>query len=521
MFDVCIIGGGAAGLMLAHSLPPHFKIAVLTKDAPATANSTLAQGGIAASLDPADSPQAHAQDTLRATAGHSAPERVDILTREGETAMRQLMAEGLPYDKDYAGGPQLGMEGAHSIRRILHSGGDQTGKMLMSYLMKKTENRIQSFPHHQVLELLVDNGQCYGVTASDKAGHRKIFNARHTVLATGGIGALYSHTSNSPVAEGDGLSLAYRAGAILEDLEFVQFHPTILTLGGKSKGLISEAVRGEGAILVNKDGHSIMEGIHPLRELAPRDIVARSIEWHWQEQGPVFLDARHITDFAAKFPSILKNCLKNGLNPLTELLPVRPGAHFHMGGVKTDDTGATNIEGLYAIGEIASTGVHGANRLASNSLLEAIVFAKRLANALSQSSNTEGNPLPDVDSSSHVAANPPAPKPPYLEGMRLNMTRSVGILREKTQLKEFIHDYPLQRVDNLLSLSNHEISSFHRSNACTLLATAAYLRDESRGAHFRTDHPSLSADWQGKVIELSMNRISVNDRKIHSKETVG
>ena len=518
MFDVCIIGGGAAGLMLAHSLPPHFKIAVLTKDAPATANSTLAQGGIAASLDFLDSPEAHAEDTLQATAGHSSPERVEILTREGEAAIRELMADGLPYDKDDAGEPLLGMEGAHRIRRILHSGGDQTGKMLMGYLMKKTENRIHSFPLHQALELLTGNGRCHGVLASDKTGQRKVFNARHTVLATGGVGALYSHTSNSPVAEGDGLSLAYRGGAILEDLEFVQFHPTILTIGGKSKGLISEAVRGEGALLVNRDGQSIMEAVHPLKELAPRDVVARAIEWHWQERGPVFLDARQIADFSKKFPSILKNCLAQGINPETELMPVRPGAHFHMGGVKTDDKGATNIAGLYAIGEIASTGVHGANRLASNSLLEAIVFAKRLADMLSQATIAESEQFHINDW--NFAALPPSIAIPPQPLMRANMTRSVGILREKTHLKEFIQKYPLQRIDNLLSLSNEEINSFHRSTACTLLATAAYWRDESRGAHFRMDHPSLSVHWQGKVIELSVDGISITDRKIHSKETV-
>lgn len=506
--------------MLAHSLPPAYKIAVLTKTSPEIANSSLAQGGIAASIDPSDSPEAHALDTLLATAGHSSPERVEMLTREGQLALRKLMADGLPYDQDESGQPILGMEGAHSTRRILHSGGDQTGKILMNYLMNKTEKKIHLFAHHQALELIMNNGQCCGVIANDKNGQRKVIPARHTVLATGGIGALYSHTSNSPVAEGEGLSLAYRAGAVLEDLEFVQFHPTILTIDGKSKGLISEAVRGEGAFLVNKEGYSIMRDVHPLKELAPRDIVARTIEWHWQKQGSVFLDARHIHAFRLKFPAIWKNCQAHGLDPAKDLLPVRPGAHFHMGGVKTDDKGATNIGCLYAIGEIASSGVHGANRLASNSLLEAIVFAERLADFLVEQNGPDtGSPQIHGRLLEPGALSAPFPLP-EMELMRSRMTSSVGILRNKEHLSAFIADFPLIPVSDLLKLSNEDISKYHQSTACTLLATAAYMRDESRGAHFRTDTPSQSAEWQGKVIELSMGGTEITDRKIHSKETV-
>ncbi|MCM3611068.1 L-aspartate oxidase [Planococcus sp. MERTA32b] len=517
MFDVCIIGGGAAGLMLAHSLPPSYKIAVLTKSAPDDANSTLAQGGIAASLDTTDSPEAHASDTLLATAGHACSERVGMLTREGQIAIRKLMAEGLPYDQDESGQPILGMEGAHSIRRILHSGGDQTGKILMNYLMKKTEKKIHLLTNHQALELIAENGKCFGAVASDGNGRRKEIFARHTVLATGGIGALYSHTSNSSVAEGEGLSLAYRAGAVLEDLEFVQFHPTILTIDGKSSGLISEAVRGEGALLVNKDGCSIMQDVHPLKELAPRDIVARAIEWHWQEQGPVFLDARHIREFRSKFPAIWKNCRAHGMDPAKDLLPVRPGAHFHMGGVKTDDKGSTNIVGLYAIGEVASSGVHGANRLASNSLLEAIVFAQRLADHLVGQNTVSAGSL-------EIHRRTPAHPAPFdfrdMELMRSRMTSSVGILRNKEQLSGFITEFPLLQVEDLLQLSNENIRNYHQTTVCSLLATAAYLRAESRGAHFRSDIPAQKEEWQGKVIALSAAGTAITDRKIHSKETV-
>lgn len=506
--------------MLARSLPRSFKIAVLTKAAPAVSNTNLAQGGIAASLHPADSADAHASDTIRASAGHADSGRVEMLTREGADAIRQLMDDGLSYDNNERGEPLLGMEGAHSVRRILHSGGDQTGKMLMAFLMKETESRIHSFSHHQVLELLVDHNKCTGIMASDGTGQRKIFRARHTVLATGGIGALYSHTSNSPVAEGDGLSLAYRAGAVLEDLEFIQFHPTILNIGGRSAGLISEAVRGEGALLVNENGHSIMKGFHPLKELAPRDIVSRAIEWHWQKEGPVYLDLRHLPDFHMKFPSIFQNCSSCGLNPSADLLPVRPGAHFHMGGVKTDDNGATTVECLYAVGEVASTGVHGANRLASNSLLEAIVFAKRLAGLIAQLPMDAGKT--DVASVRHLpldrnlsAGTVPDPGPRHVR-----MMQDVGILRNKNQLQNFIREYPLLPDLEVKNFTDEAIARHHQQTAGTLLATASLYREESRGAHYRTDFTSPSPDWQGKTISISKNGIFVEHRITLSKETV-
>ncbi|MTD30742.1 L-aspartate oxidase [Planomicrobium sp. YIM 101495] len=518
MFDVCIIGGGVAGLMLAHSLPPEYTIAVVTKDAPDVGNSRMAQGGIAASLDPSDTPAAHTNDTMNVAADHAAFDRVDLLTRNGEAIMRRLLADGLPHDTDHAGCPLLGMEGAHSTRRILHAGGDQTGRGLMAYLMKKTRGRVIRFAHHQALELLVREGRCYGAVVSDENGHRKTITARHTVLATGGIGALYSHTSNSSVAEGTGLSLAYRAGAVLEDLEFVQFHPTILMVDGASRGLISEAVRGEGARLIDGNGTFIMESIHPDGELAPRDVVARAIERYWQERGPVFLDARGIANFGMKFPSILKNCREHGLDPAVDPLPVRPGAHFHMGGVKTDDRGATNVANLYAIGEVASTGVHGANRLASNSLLEALVFAERLGEFLAEQ-GCVGNPDSGFTLQTLKATGSPVSLPAQ-EELQHRMIQSVGILRDKDALAAFVADVPVPQVDDLLCLSDEEIHAFHRTAASSLMATAALLRNESRGAHFRGDVPFPSPAWRGKTIDLSHEGVLFNTREIHSKETV-
>lgn len=511
MFDICIIGGGVAGLMLAHSLPASMSIAILTKENPFTSNTALAQGGIAASLAPYDSPETHAVDTILATADHAHYTRVELLVHEGKVLIERLMAQGLPFDANSHGLPELGQEAAHTQRRILHAGGDQTGKMLMHYLLEQTQEKVTRLPFHTVLQLQIADGQCTGAFVSDSNGHKHLIKARHVVLATGGIGQLYSQTSNSPVATGDGLSLAYHAGAILEDLEFVQFHPTIFTLNGKSCGLISEAVRGEGAFLVNQDGIRVMKDIHPLMELAPRDIVARVIEWHWQKNDPVYLDARHIYRFDKKFPSIYANCMSYGVNPLHELLPVRPGAHFHMGGVQTNDVGETSIPQLYAIGEVASTGVHGANRLASNSLLEGLVFAERLAKRLQENVIRSGIQLDEEVDCSFIQVCPAT--------MQLRMTEQVGIIRTGNGLADFIQEFPLSRL-NLANYTKEEIQLIHRYTASSLIAKSAFHRTESRGGHYRHDYPTSADSWTGKVIERSFQGVSTRLREIESKETV-
>lgn len=513
MFDVLIIGGGVAGLMLAHQLPTHMRVACLTKDEPSTSNTKLAQGGIAASLSPLDNPSIHAIDTILATANHADPSMVSLLVHEGKEVVEDLIRQGLPIDLSDSGLPALGHEGAHTHRRIVHAGGDQTGKILQHFLMEQTSNKITLLPYRTAVELIIFEGQCVGVLVIHPSGQQEVIYATHIILATGGIGQLYSHTSNSSVATGDGLSLAYQAGAILEDLEFVQFHPTILTINGKSCGLVSEAVRGEGAFLVNKAGEHIMKNVHPLEELAPRDIVARAIEWHWQKGDPIFLDARHIKDFKQLFPSVYANCLKHRVNPLTELIPVRPGAHFHMGGVKTNDCGETTISNLYAIGEVASTGVHGANRLASNSLLEGLVFASRLASLLSQKQEShivrsKFEPLVD---SYFILQN--------REQLAERMTEQVGILRRHDSLNAFVSDFPIQ-PGQLNGLSLDKVKQAHRFLASSLIAKSALLRTESRGGHYREDYPSLSPEWDGKVIEQSIHGIQYNTREIAIKELV-
>lgn len=513
MFDVLIIGGGVAGLMLAHKLPTHMRIACITKDEPSNSNTKLAQGGIAASLSPLDRPSIHATDTILATANHADPFMVNLLVHEGKEVVEDLIRQGLPIDLSSSGLPALGHEGAHTHRRIVHAGGDQTGKVLQHFLMEQTKNKITLLPYRTAVELIVLDGQCVGVLVLHPSGQQEAFYAKHIVLATGGIGQLYSHTSNSSVATGDGLSLAYQAGAILEDLEFVQFHPTILTINGKSCGLVSEAVRGEGAFLVNKTGDHIMKNVHPLEELAPRDIVARAIEWHWQKGDPIFLDARHITAFKHLFPSIYANCLKHRVNPLTDLIPVRPGAHFHMGGVKTNDFGETTIAHLYAIGEVASTGVHGANRLASNSLLEGLVFGSRLASFITQKQESQFvliKPAQVVDH--HFPSQ-------NREQLTERMTTQVGILRRHDSLQKFVTDFPIQPVQ-LNGLSLDKVKRAHRNLASSLLAKSALLRTESRGGHYREDYPSPSHEWDGKVIEQSIHGIQYSTREIGIKELV-
>lgn len=513
MFDVLIIGGGVAGLMLAHKLPPHMRIACITKDEPSNSNTKLAQGGIAASLSSLDKPSIHATDTILATANHADPSMVNLLVHEGKEVVEDLIRQGLPIDLSSSGLPALGHEGAHTHRRIVHAGGDQTGKVLQHFLMEQTTDKITLLPYRTAVELIVSDGQCMGVLVIHPSGQQEAIYAKHIVLATGGIGHLYSHTSNSSVATGDGLSLAYQAGAILEDLEFIQFHPTILTLNGKSCGLISEAVRGEGAFLVNKAGEHIMKNVHPLEELAPRDIVARAIEWHWQKGDPIFLDARHIKAFKQLFPSVYANCLKHRVNPLTELIPVRPGAHFHMGGVKTNDFGETTIPNLYAIGEVASTGVHGANRLASNSLLEGLVFGSRLASFITQKQESQiilTRPVPIVDHYYFIQNR---------EQLAERMTEQVGILRNHDILQEFVSDFPIQ-PGQLNGLSLDKVKQAHRFLASSLIAKSALLRTESRGGHYREDYPSSSPEWDGKVIQQSIHGIQYSTREIGIKELV-
>jgi L-aspartate oxidase len=381
MYDYIIIGSGIAGLFTALQAAQHGQVLVITKAALAESNTRYAQGGIAAAIGIADSPQLHYEDTLLAGAGLCDPAAVRVLTDEAPARIYDLIRLGVQFDTD-SGGIALGLEAAHQARRILHAGGDATGRYIELALCDVLRQAgVTVREHTYVSEIVVEDGRAAGVWAQREGASPELIRAAQIVLACGGAGQLFASTTNPAVATGDGVALAYRTGAALADLEFYQFHPTALQLPGQPTFLISEAVRGEGAYLRNSAGRRFMPGYAPQAELAPRDVVARAIVAEMERSaGPVFLDLRHLdaTTVHRRFPTISAFCRERGLDIAADLLPVAPAAHYFMGGVRTNIWGETSVPGLYACGEVACTGVHGANRLASNSLVEGLVFGWRI-----------------------------------------------------------------------------------------------------------------------------------------------
>lgn len=379
--EVLIIGGGIAGLTTAFICGQKFNVTVLTKAKVKQASTWYAQGGIAAALGPQDSAELHFQDTVKVGANLNDPEAVRVLVNEAKAAIQFLVDLGMQFDRKN-GQYLLAQEGGHTLPRVLHAG-DTTGSAIALTLAKAVSglNNVNLAEDLFVIDLLTTDKLCFGVLAYDKVTNQKaVFLAKAVVIAAGGVGQLFQVTTNPQVATADGLAMAHRAGAELRDMEFVQFHPTALDVNENPRFLISEALRGEGAYLVNRDGHRFMVSQHKLAELAPRDVVSQTVAKLNQQGVQVYLDARHLgaTFLKKRFPGIYEYCLKKGFNLATDLVPVKPAAHFLVGGIKTNLHGGTNIAGLYACGETASVGVHGANRLASNSLLEGLVFGRRL-----------------------------------------------------------------------------------------------------------------------------------------------
>ena len=495
-----VIGSGVAGLHAAWRASAHGPVTVLTKRTLFDSATAYAQGGIAAALGAGDSPDLHRQDTLAAGAALCDAEAVQVLVEEGPARVRELQAAGARFDLDPNGDFQLGKEAAHSRHRIVHAHGDQTGAEVARTLVAKVREspNIQVVEMARVLDLMLlkdgDGIQCAGVRASI-AGRAVEIVADATVLATGGCGQIYRYTTNPQVATGDGFAIAHRAGARLADMEFVQFHPTALDTPENPLALISEAVRGEGAILLNGRGQRFMPKRHRLAELAPRDVVAREIFREQQLYGTVFLDATKLGDeFATRFPGIFAICRARGIDPVHEPIPVTPAAHYMMGGVMTDLAGRSSIARLYAVGEVARTGVHGANRLASNSLLEGLVFAERAARDMVET--PVDLPVPDPGLWEVPALDDRGAAQVAADEIRELMWTYASIARTAPGLRRCLA--ALQQLGARLPPGATEERNLHTT--ATLVTEASLMRKESRGGHFRSDFPKTRRKWQDKHI---------------------
>lgn len=508
MNDVLIIGSGIAALQLAALISQDKNVRILTKSYIKNTNSYLAQGGIAASIGVHDHPSKHITDTLEAGRFHNQEEAVREILNEAPVLIDELSKQGDIFDKDQNGNLHLGLEGAHSEKRIVHSGGDATGKNVIEYLISKLTENIKVEENVFAYQLIVDHKRkrCVGVKAKDQDGTIRHFYGDYVILATGGCSQLYRFSSGAPTVTGDGIAMAYLAGAEIADMEFIQFHPTLLYKDGETKGLISEAVRGEGAILVTADGTRIMEGVHPLKDLAPRHVVSQTIFNYIENGHDVFLDIRPIKDFKRKFPSITSICEKNGIQLAEGRIPIVPGSHFLMGGVKTDLIGRTSINGLFAIGETACTGLHGANRLASNSLLEGLYQGKMLAQWI----NTDrGNyPIPAFPESIHSIQEKKV-NLPDIQILKDRMMKRVGIVRTKELLEEqknWLKQFHLNGLTELDSYSVQDLTAIFMYINAYLITDSALHRTESRGGHFRSDFPNEDDKWCKKTIIHKVQR---------------
>lgn len=518
--DVVIIGSGLAGLMTADYLYDQKDVMLITKSELTSSNSWLAQGGIAAAVAEDDHWQEHYNDTVHAGAFHNCKETTSLLVKHGTRLIKRLIEIGVKFDKDDNNQFSLGMEGAHGKRRILHAGGDATGKVLIETILARVVPNIKVLEGEMAYDLRIEKGICRGVYTKDKKGQITFVQADHVIIATGGIGQMYSSTSNCSEATGDGIAMAYRAGAAICDMEFIQFHPTLLKSGQNNCGLISEAVRGEGAKLVTEEGILLMKGKHPLEDLAPRDIVSREIYKAVVEHKKIYLDISNIKNFKERFPSIYQICQKDSRMYEQGLLLVEPGAHFIMGGIEVNKEGQTTISNLYAVGECANTGVHGANRLASNSLLEAIVFAERLAKFIL---NIKTEKLEEITSIEMPIFFENDINLPTVKEIHEVMDRFVGIVRHKEGLQVAVNWFG--QFQNVISKRNHLHFSSEQKVICnmisvgSLIANSALLREESRGGHFRTDFPVHQDESWFRYQNISCDGV-FSKRKLDLKKSV-
>ena len=524
--DFVVIGSGIAGLRAAIALAPVGRVLILTKAEPTESNTGYAQGGIAVALGEDDSPALHGADTIKAGDGLCDEEAVRVLVEQGPPYVTELLEWGTRFDRDESGRPARGREAAHSVRRVLHAG-DTTGREIARVLWTRVSAlpSVETANHALVTEVLVEEGSVVGVRFFDHLGFPRDARARATLLATGGAGHVFRETTNPPVATGDGVALAFHAGARVADLEFVQFHPTALNVRGAPRFLISEALRGDGARLINGAGEAFMTRYHPDGDLAPRDVVARSIVREMEKTGaPVFLSLSHLDPsyVVHRFPTIADMCRQINLDLAKDPIPVGPAAHYIMGGVETDRWGRTSMPGLFAAGEVACTGVHGANRLASNSLLEGLVFGARAAAAMQET------PAPAEMSADRVVAGaqwtvaatdhqPPSTdhrspttghRPLTTSEVRDLMWRSVGLFRTREGMEDAVVKLEASYVAHRRALDNARADDadawkqFNLVTVARLIARAALRREESRGAHYRQDFPERDdVDWKVHLVD--------------------
>lgn len=495
--DVIVVGSGVAGLTTAlHARRHGFQVVLVTKAQVDEGSTRWAQGGIAAALADDDSPDEHLADTLEAGGGLCDVDAVGILVHEGPDAIRELLTWGANFDALPSGELALGREGGHHRDRIAHAGGDATGAEVSRALVAAVERDqgIEILDHTLVLDLVMDAaGAAQGVTVHSMAGGERdgvgAVLAPNVVLATGGFGQVFGQTTNPHVATGDGVALALRAGAAIADLEFVQFHPTVLWLGPLAQGqqpLVSEAVRGEGAYLLDKEGRRFLVDAHPLAELAPRDVVAKQIMNTMRKDGSrhVWLDGRHLgaDTWVQRFPTILASCRGRGIDPVTDLIPVGPAQHYVSGGVRTDVDGRTSVRGLFACGEVACTGVHGANRLASNSLLEGLVFSRRIAEAMVRDANEPhgiATREQRIGLMSHAARR----------SLQALMDVDAGVLRSADSLRRAQADIDELFTSNPGTPCTEDWETTNLYTLARVLIRHALMREESRGSHWREDAP--------------------------------
>jgi L-aspartate oxidase len=507
--DVLIIGSGLAGLRAAIAIDSALSVLVVTKDVVIESNSHYAQGGIAGVLDPDDQFEDHVADTLAAGGGLCDEAVVELVVREAPQRINELIHWGCQFDEQ-AGKLVLGREGGHGRNRIVHAMGDATGKEVMRTVVERTRRlrNVEIWEHTFTLDLLTQEGTCRGALIADRRGEKMLVWAKQTILATGGAGRIYRESTNPPVATGDGQSIAFRAGAELRDMEFMQFHPTVLYIAGSSRSLITEAIRGEGGRLVDRQGHRFMLDSDERAELAPRDVVSQAIvrQMEMTRHPNVYLDLSHLEpDFVRRrFPGIEEACRKFGLDITQERIPVRPGAHYMIGGVTTDLHGRTTLPGLWAAGEVTSSGLHGANRLASNSLLEGLVLGAAVGAGVSRAAWETNDSYRALPLENPTVEDPVVPLD--LDDIRNSLRsltwRAVGVQRSGESLSEAAAAIHLWQ-GYVLPRQFRDPSGWELQNMLTtarIMATAALAREESRGVHLRTDFPHANdQQWRRRI----------------------